>query len=100
MRTRMLGVATAIASLLVMKSAAAQDKGFALQQFEPAPAGDRFFGVHEHQRLADLMARWRAAQELGQALPTGDQAELSALVEAELRASAARTAALADEIGR
>ena len=45
MRTRMLGVATAIASLLVMKSAAAQDKGFALQQFEPAPAGDRFFGV-------------------------------------------------------
>jgi outer membrane protein OmpA-like peptidoglycan-associated protein len=41
----MLGVATAIASLLVMKSAAAQDKGFALQQFEPAPAGDRFFGV-------------------------------------------------------
>ena len=45
MRTRMLGVATAIASLLVMKTAAAQDKGFALQQFEPAPAGDRFFGV-------------------------------------------------------
>lgn len=51
MRTRVLGLAAIIASLFVFeKSASAQqapfqDKKFALQQFEPAPAGDRFFGV-------------------------------------------------------
>jgi outer membrane protein OmpA-like peptidoglycan-associated protein len=53
MRTRVLGLAAVIASLFVFeKSASAQQapfegKKFALQQFEPAPAGDRFFGVSD-----------------------------------------------------
>ncbi|MCS6901283.1 MAG: OmpA family protein [Myxococcales bacterium] len=53
MRTRVLGLAAVIASLFVLeKDAAAQQapfegKKFALQQFEPAQAGDRFFGVSD-----------------------------------------------------
>jgi OOP family OmpA-OmpF porin len=52
MRTRVLGLAV-LASLFVFeKNAAAQQapfegKKFALQQFEPAHAGDRFFGVSD-----------------------------------------------------
>lgn len=61
---------------------------------------DQFFGAPEHQRLGDLMVRWRSAQDQGQALPANELAELNALVEAELLASAARAAALADEIAR
>jgi OmpA-OmpF porin, OOP family len=45
MRTRVLGLATAIGTLLMAKGAFAQNKGFAMQQFEPAAAGDRAFGV-------------------------------------------------------
>lgn len=53
MRTRVLGLAAVVASLFVFeKSASAQQapfegKKFALQQFEPAHAGDRFFGVSD-----------------------------------------------------
>ena len=61
---------------------------------------DRFFGAVEHERLGKLMARWRLAQEQGQDLSTADQAELEALIEAELQASGARAAAMADELGR
>src|SRR5579864_9510768 len=53
---------------------------------------DRFFNAAQQQRLADLMACWRAAQKTGQQLKAEEQAELDALVEAELRASAARAA--------
>ncbi|RYE76568.1 MAG: transporter, partial [Myxococcales bacterium] len=51
MRTQLLGLAAMLATLVGFEgSAAAQatvfgDKKFALQQFEPAPAGDRFFGI-------------------------------------------------------
>ncbi len=61
---------------------------------------DRFFDAAQQQRLADLMDRWRTARDQGKALPAEEQAELQALVEAEVRASADRTAALADEAGR
>jgi hypothetical protein len=61
---------------------------------------DRFFNAAQHERLAQLMANWRTAQENGAALPEKEKAELEALVEAELRASAARSAALADELER
>jgi hypothetical protein len=61
---------------------------------------DRFFGEAEVRRLGELMARLHAAREQGQALPSAEQAELDSLVEAELRASAARASALADEAGR
>ena len=58
---------------------------------------DRFFTAVQQQRLEALMARWRAQ---GGSLPHQEQAELEALVAAELRASAARAAALADALGR
>lgn len=61
---------------------------------------DRFFGEAQAKRLGELMALLNAARERGQALPAPEQAELDALVEAELRASGARAAALADEAGR
>jgi hypothetical protein len=61
---------------------------------------DRFFDVTQQQRVSHLMTRWRSARDLGQALPNDEQLELTALVEAELQASANRTAALVDELGR
>lgn len=60
---------------------------------------DRFFGAAQQQRLADRMGRWRAARDRGESLPAHEQAELEALVRAELRALADRCAALADEVG-
>lgn len=61
---------------------------------------DRFFTVAQQQRLATLMVRWRTARDQGAPLPVEEQTELEALVETELRASAARTAALANALGR
>jgi hypothetical protein len=56
---------------------------------------DAFFTAEQQRRLEDLMTRWRAARDTGAALPPEEQAELNALVEAELRAATARAAALA-----
>jgi hypothetical protein len=61
---------------------------------------DAFFNARQQDRLAALMARWRTARDQGTVLPPDELAELGALTEAELRASAARAAALADELGR
>jgi hypothetical protein len=61
---------------------------------------DPFFTADQQRRLAELMANWRAAQQSGGTWSAEQQAELEALVEAELRASAARAAALADELRR
>ncbi len=57
-------------------------------------AGDAFFPDADRRRLADLMDRWRAARDAGGRLPPAEQAELDALTEAELRAAAARAAAI------
>jgi hypothetical protein len=57
---------------------------------------DRFFTAEQQQRLQELMTRWRAARDSQTHLPADEQAELQALVEAELRAAMARAAALAD----
>ena len=59
---------------------------------------DRYFTAEQRQRLGDLMKRWREARDAGHALPAADQAELQKLVEAELDASAQRTAALVREL--
>jgi|SRR6516164_2729008 hypothetical protein len=56
---------------------------------------DTFFSAAQQQRLAELMERWRAARDRGTQLPAQEQAELDALVEAELRAASQRSAALA-----
>jgi hypothetical protein len=61
---------------------------------------DRFFSAAQQQRLAELMGRWRVARDKGETLPTEEQAELEALIEAELRAAADRAAALVDELER
>jgi len=61
---------------------------------------DPFFTAVQQQRLAQLMAAWRSAQQTGAAWSADNQAELQALVDAEVRASAARAAALPDELLR
>ncbi|ASC69450.1 hypothetical protein XM38_003770 [Halomicronema hongdechloris C2206] len=55
---------------------------------------DPFFSAEQQGRLSELMDVWRAARDQGQELPIEQQDELNALVEAELRAATARTAAL------
>ena len=61
---------------------------------------DQFFNSSQQARLAALMTRWREARDQGKTLPPDELAELTALVDAELLASAARAEALADELGR
>jgi hypothetical protein len=55
---------------------------------------DDLFTAEQQQRLAELLARWRAARDAGASLPSEEQAELDALVEAELRAATERSASL------
>jgi hypothetical protein len=61
-----------------------------IQNFRP----DSFFSAEQQGRLAALMELWRSARDQGHELPPEQQVELDALVEAELRAATARTAAL------
>ena len=55
---------------------------------------DRFFTAEQLERLSELMLRWRQARDAGTTLPPAKQAELEALVEAEVRAAADRAEAL------
>jgi hypothetical protein len=59
---------------------------------------DALFTAEQQQRLAELLARWRAAHDAGASLPPQEQAELDALVEAELRAATERSAALVRQL--
>ena len=61
---------------------------------------DRFFTAAQQQRLEALMAHWRTLRDQGDTLPADEQAELEALIAAELQAAAARAAVLADASGR
>jgi hypothetical protein len=61
---------------------------------------DRFFSAQQQQRLADLMARWRAARDAQSALSPDEQAELETLVDAEVRAATQRARAALDELSR
>ena len=61
---------------------------------------DHFFTEAQQHRLTVLMARWRTARDQGATLPADEQTELEALVDAELRATAARAAAMADALDR
>jgi hypothetical protein len=61
---------------------------------------DQYFTAAQQQRLEVLMAHWRTARETGGALPATEQAELEALVHAELTAATQRAASLADALGR
>jgi hypothetical protein len=61
---------------------------------------DQFFTASQQGRLQELMARWRAARDTGSSLPVDEQNELSALVDAELRAAADRAARLGRELAK
>ena len=54
---------------------------------------DQFFTAQQQQRLGQLIGRWRAARDSENSLPASEQAELNALVDAEVQASGARAAA-------
>ena len=59
---------------------------------------DRFFTAEQQRRLQELMSRWRAARDAHGALPPDEQAELEALVEAELRGATRRVEAVLREL--
>jgi hypothetical protein len=61
---------------------------------------DKFFSATQQHRLIELMNRWRTARDQGADLPSNELTELKQLIEAELQASAARAAALAQEWGQ
>ncbi len=65
-----------------------------IQSFRP----DWFFSAQQQRRLSELMSLWRTAHDQGQTLPPEQQAELDSLVETELRAATARTAALVQQL--
>jgi hypothetical protein len=58
---------------------------------EPKFAPDEFFNAAQQQRLALLMNRWRQARDRYEIHCPEEQAELDALVEAELHATARRS---------
>jgi hypothetical protein len=60
------------------------------------PRPDHFFTAAQQQRLQELMTRWRAARDAGNSLPAEQQAELDALVAAEVQAAGAWARAVAD----
>ena len=65
-----------------------------IQSFVP----DWFFNAEQQKRLSELMNLWRTARDRGETLPAEQQTELDKLVEAELKAATARTAALVQQI--
>jgi hypothetical protein len=54
---------------------------------------DEFFTAEQQQRLEELLSRWRVARDGGRQFPSEEQAELEALVEAQLEGSARRVEA-------
>ncbi|PZV12861.1 MAG: hypothetical protein DCF20_16920 [Pseudanabaena sp.] len=61
-----------------------------IQSFNP----DLFFSANQQKRLSELMSLWRVARDRGETLLLDQQAELDALVDAELQAATARTNSL------
>lgn len=59
---------------------------------------DEFFPAAQRDRLAELMARWRAARDTGGTLPPNEQAELDELAQAEVTAAGRRAAALLQQL--
>lgn len=84
-------VGQALDALTAQLSGPPQTTLIVVQPMQP----DALFTAAQQQRLAELMARWRAARDAGTVLRPEEQAELDALVEAELRAATERSAALA-----
>jgi len=60
---------------------------------------DRFFTAEQRMRLEALMTRWRTACDDSGELRAAEQAELEALVEAELEGATRRAEAVIEELG-
>lgn len=70
---------------------------YVIQEMQP----DHFFTESQTRRLSELMQRVRESEERTDAdLTIEERAELESLIEAELQASALRSASLADALGR
>jgi hypothetical protein len=67
---------------------------------ERSMSPDRFFGAEERRRLEYLMALRREASAQSSSLGAEEHEELERLVDAEVKATAARAAALLHELGR
>jgi hypothetical protein len=61
---------------------------------------DRFFSAEQRRRLEELMALRRQALALNSSLGADEQTELQQLVDAEVKATTTRAAALLDEMAR
>jgi hypothetical protein len=61
---------------------------------------DRFFTVAQHERLEELMSRWRTARDCEGSLAEDEQAELQSLVDAEMDAARRRAEETLREIQR
>lgn len=61
---------------------------------------DRFFSADQRRRLEELMTLRREALAQNSSLGADEQAELEQLVDAEVKATTARAAALLHEMGR
>jgi hypothetical protein len=59
---------------------------------------DEFFTARQQQRLAELLAQRRTALDDGRQLTPAEEAELEALVAAELDGAAGRAAAMVSEL--
>ncbi|MCB0096530.1 MAG: hypothetical protein KDE46_12450 [Caldilineaceae bacterium] len=67
-----------------------------LQNLRP----DAYFTSEQMKKLSTLMQQWRKARDESQLVSQKVQSELEEMIEAELLASAARAAALANELGQ
>jgi hypothetical protein len=89
--------ATAGAALDALTAQLGEPQATTVVVVQPMQA-DALFTAEQQQRLAELMARWRAARDAGTQFPPEEKAELDALVEMELRAAVQRSAALLRQV--
>ena len=61
---------------------------------------DAFFTAAQHQRLEELMSRWRTARDNDSSLDGEEQAELQSLIDDELNAARLRAEATVREVAR
>lgn len=61
---------------------------------------DQFFTASQQQRLSELMSKWRMKRDTGSALSPQEQAELEALIEAELAATSYRSEQISHELNK
>jgi hypothetical protein len=85
--------ATAGEALDALNAQLHEDNSAKLVVIQP-PGPDEYFSKEQQDRLAELFTRWRLARDNNQTLADEEQAELDALIHAELAASARRTQAL------